>query len=160
MFDIMSGSNRFWNFLRLNLFPKILSALTKRRFLQRRIFPLISQTGINYRDSFLSLKSNIGKLQAGDRMAFFVFSNGRHIYSYIHKPCFKLLFFGDHQFDRSKEVKGNKLLMELMSFADIPKTVFGDAINFYILLRPDNHISYIGPEIEKCKSMMQMINVA
>jgi 2-polyprenyl-6-methoxyphenol hydroxylase-like FAD-dependent oxidoreductase len=158
MFDIMSGINPFWNFLRLNFFPPFLGLITKNKTIQKQIFPLISQTGIGYPRSFLTIKSSIANVKAGYRMPYFVFSNGKEIFSYLLDPVFKLLFFGDKNKNDSEELKNPKIKMLLLSFGDIPHSIFGDASNFYILLRPDNHISYIGKEIGRCKELLNKIS--
>jgi len=124
-----------------------------------KIFPLISKIGIAYPDSFLTLKSSIGKQHAGQRIHYFVFSNGRDIFSYLTKPSFKLLFFGTDADNHSDECVGQKLRVELMSFAEIPSAIFGNETNFYVLVRPDNHVSYIGKEIKSCKEFMQKISL-
>ena len=45
--------------------------------------------------------------------------------------------------------------MELaaLSFTEIPK-VFENESDFYIVLRPDNYIAYIGKETDKVKSSL------
>jgi hypothetical protein len=157
MFDLMSGVNSFWNFLRLNFFPGLLGLITKSELAKKRIFPLISQTGITYPDSFLTLKSSIRKVKAGDRMPYFVFSNNKDIFSYLNDASFKLLFFGNEKENRSSEFSNASLEIKPASFNEIPKHIFGKATNFYVLLRPDNHISYIGKDINKCKDLIEKI---
>ena len=157
IFDIMSGVNRFWNFLRLAFLPLLFKLMGKRNLVQRRIFPLISQTGIAYPDSYLTLKSSIGKVKAGDRMHYFVFSNGKNIFSYLTDPSFKLLYFGNNDVDQTYW-SNSKIKVTFHSFKEIPVQLFGNATNFYILLRPDNHISYIGKDIGKCKEVLKEIS--
>jgi hypothetical protein len=150
MFDFMSGVNRFWNFLRLNFFPLLLGLVTRSKMVKKRIFPLISQTGIAYPNSYLTEESSIGKVKAGDRMHYFVFSNGKNIFTYLTEPAFKLLYFGDENKNKSQQLSNSKIKMTCIAFDEIPKAIFGKATNFYILLRPDNHISYIGNDIDAC----------
>jgi 2-polyprenyl-6-methoxyphenol hydroxylase-like FAD-dependent oxidoreductase len=152
MFDILSGVNRFWNTIRLALFAPFLSMLSRNRLVQRQIFPLISQTGIAYPGSYLTLKSSVGKVKAGDRMHYFVFSNGRTIFSYLTDPVFKLIYFGKKSMN--DPFIGGKISIKFLSFTEIPAQLFGNASEFYVLLRPDNHISYIGHDINKCKEFL------
>lgn len=153
MFDILSGVNPFWNFLRLNFFPWFLRALSKNKLLKQRIFPLLSQIGIAYPESYLTLKSKLGKVKAGDRMPYFIFSNGKHIFSYLTEPVFKLLCFGN----ASALHPGREMPIQLsvISFSEIPKQLFGDATAIFILLRPDNHISYIGKDPAPCWTLLR-----
>ena len=44
------------------------------------------------------------------------------------------------------------------TFTEIPKKLFADESEFYILLRPDNHISYIATEIKKIVDFLTKIN--
>jgi 2-polyprenyl-6-methoxyphenol hydroxylase-like FAD-dependent oxidoreductase len=157
MFDLMSGVNPFWNFLRSNFFPKLLGLIAKNELVKKQIFPLISQTGITYPDSYLTLKSSVGKVKAGGRMPYFVFSNKKDIFIYIKEPVFKLIFFGNENKNRNSEFSYIKPQTKTFIFTEIPKIVFGTETNFYILLRPDNHISYIGKDINKCKEFMDKI---
>jgi 2-polyprenyl-6-methoxyphenol hydroxylase-like FAD-dependent oxidoreductase len=163
MFDIMSGVNPFWNFVRLNLFPPFLHLVTNSEYIRKKAFPLISMTGISYPRSFLTVRSSIGKVRAGDRMHYFIFSDGRDIFSFLTDPAFKLLFFGDKSQGASRDLAAgqsghSKIPLKYMTFTEIPTAIFGRAANFYILLRPDNHISYIGNEIEKCWELLASIS--
>jgi len=156
IFDIMSGVNPFWNFVRLSFLPLFFNLLGRSKLVKRKIFPLLSQTGIAYPDSFLSLKSSIGKVKAGDRMPYFVFSNGRSIFSYLSQPFFKLVYFENDDVS-NHPLKDSKLPVEFLCFKEIPSPIFGAAKKFYILLRPDNHISYIGTDISKCRELINKI---
>jgi 2-polyprenyl-6-methoxyphenol hydroxylase-like FAD-dependent oxidoreductase len=156
MFDVMAGVNRFWNFLRLGFFPLFLTQLSKSNFARRQIFPLISQTGIAYPDSYLTLKSSIGKVKAGDRMHYFLFSDGKSIFSYLAEPVFKLLYFGNN--GENNPLPGIRIKMAFLSFDEIPVSLFSNATGFYILLRPDNHISYIGKDLGKCRELINKIS--
>ena len=153
MFDIMAGTNWFWNFVRLKIFPLIAGFVIKNRSLNKRLFPLISETGISYSDSALTLKSSIGKVRAGDRMHYFVFSDRKNIFDYLDAPSFKILFFGskENNFDQLKNLK---FKVDVFSFNEIPENIFGNSSDFYVLLRPDNHISYVGYKIEECKNAL------
>jgi 2-polyprenyl-6-methoxyphenol hydroxylase-like FAD-dependent oxidoreductase len=155
IFDFMTGVNRFWNFIRLSLFPLLMKLMAKNKFVQRRVFPLVSQIGISYPDSYLSSKSSVGKVKAGDRMHYFVFSNGRNIFSYLTEPVFKLLYFGNEVKDNP--MPGTKIKMSFISFEEIPKVIFGNTSGFYVLLRPDNHVCYIGKELDKCRELLNKI---
>lgn len=157
IFDIMSGVNRFWNFLRLNFFPLLFRFMTKARFIQKRIFPLLSQTGIAYPNSPLTVKSSIGNVKAGDRMPYFVLANGRQIFSYLAEPAFKLLFFGNESKNLWKDFSSLKIKTINYHFQEIPRALFGREENFYLLLRPDNHISYIGKDAGKIVAFLNKI---
>ena len=158
MFDIMAGINAFWNFIRLNFFPAIMDLITKSAIVKKRIFPLISQTGVSYANSYLTIDSSIGKIKAGIRMPYFIFSDGRQIFDYLAEPVFKILFFGNDDRNSSHQLNNIKLKMLAKAFKEIPAHLFGHEENFYILLRPDNHISYIGKDWSICKKILTQIS--
>ena len=157
IFDIMSGVNRFWNFIRTSFFPLLIRLMSKSNLVRRRIFPLLSQTGIAYPKSYLTEKSSIGKVKAGDRMHYFLFSNGRSIFNYLAGPVFKLLYFGNEEII-DPIPHSIKIKMSILSFKEIPFSLFGSVTGFYILLRPDNHISYIGQDLDKCRQLINKIS--
>ncbi|HXB44548.1 MAG TPA: FAD-dependent monooxygenase [Puia sp.] len=157
MFDLMAGANPYWNFLRLNFFPLIIGIVTKSTFIKKIIFPLISQTGITYEGNYLITKSSIGKVKAGVRMPYFIFSDGKQIFEYLAEPAFKILFFGNHNKNNSWQLSDAKIKIVSYIFKEIPASLFGSEANFYILLRPDNHISYIGKDLDICKGFLDKI---
>jgi hypothetical protein len=156
IFDIMSGVNRFWNTIRLTFFPLFFSALSKSKFARRNVFPLLSQTGIAYPDSFLTVKSSLGKIKAGDRMHYFVFANNKSIFSYLTAPAFKLLYFGKATIGHPLE--NEKIKIDFHAFTEIPDRVFGNEHSFYVVVRPDNHVSYIGKDLAVCKRFFTKIS--
>jgi 2-polyprenyl-6-methoxyphenol hydroxylase-like FAD-dependent oxidoreductase len=158
MFDVMSGANPFLDFIRLNILTRIVGFLTRKATIKKRIFPLISQTAIRYSDNCLTVDSFIGKVKAGVRMPFFIFPDGKQIFDYLSEPCFKILFFSDSQPKAIQPWSDIKLRTVTYTFTDIPASLFGKESNFYILLRPDNHISYIGKELTKCRDVLNNIS--
>jgi 2-polyprenyl-6-methoxyphenol hydroxylase-like FAD-dependent oxidoreductase len=158
MFDIMAGTNAFWNFIRLSFFPRIIGLVIKNPTVKKRIFPLISQTGISYPHSYLTAESSIGKIKAGMRMPYFIFSDGKQIFDYLAEPAFKILFFGDSDTNSSQQLNGVKIKTVAYAFKEIPAFLFGTGTSFYILLRPDNHISYIGKDLNKCREVLNKIS--
>jgi hypothetical protein len=103
------------------------------------------------------MKSSVGKIEAGDRMPYFVFTDGSEIFDYLTGPAFKLLYFGSQHNNRIVRLKNKKLPIATFSFTEIPKKIFDNTSDFYILLRPDNHISYIGKDINICNKVLENI---
>jgi 2-polyprenyl-6-methoxyphenol hydroxylase-like FAD-dependent oxidoreductase len=157
VFDIMAGTSAFWNFIRLKFFSRIISLIATNKWVQKRFFPLLSQTGITYTNSYLTINSFIGKVQAGVRMPYFVFPDGKQIFDYLADPAFKILFFGTDEKPYRSPINSQRIKLVLHSFSDVPAALFGNETNFYILLRPDNHICYIGKEWNKCREMLDKI---
>jgi len=154
IFDIMAGTNMLWNFIRLRIVPLVAGFAVRNPVLNKKIFPLISQTGIAYPNSALTVRSSIGKIKAGDRMPYFIFSDNKSIYDYLKAPSFKALFFGNDSSTAFEQLKNLKFQFDTIFFNEIPKNVFGSNSDFYVLLRPDNHIFYIGKDLTFSKSML------
>lgn len=154
MFDFMAGRHWYSDFFRLRIFPVIANFISRFPTFNRRIFPLLSQTDIAYPNSKLTLESKIGNVNAGDRIHYFEFSNGKNIFDYLTEPNFKLIYFGKNtpHFEMFKELK-----ISTMAFSEIPKKHFGTATEFYLLLRPDNHISYLGKDSREIVRFMTAI---
>jgi len=154
MFDFMAGKHWYSDFFRLRLFPLIAGFISKNSMLNKLVFPLLSQTGFAYPDSILTIKGTIGNVKAGERMHYFEFADGKNIFDFLTEPNFKVIYFG----------KGNPEFNQLepfeivaMTFTEIPKKLFGDAAEFYVLLRPDNHISYLGNDSRTIVRYMAVI---
>jgi 2-polyprenyl-6-methoxyphenol hydroxylase-like FAD-dependent oxidoreductase len=157
MFDIMAGTNKFWNFVRLKIFPNIIHFVLSKRILNKRIFPLISDIGIAYPDSQLTIKSSVGNINAGDRMPYFEFSDGSKIFDYLSEPCFKILYFGKDQNHPFGLFENQEFKISKHPFSEIPASIFKNHKEFYILLRPDNHISYLGKDPKICMDIFTKI---
>ena len=159
IFDFMSGATGFWNFIRLNIFPPLARLLIKSNAVKKRFFPLLSQTGIAYPQSALTVQSAVGKVKAGDRMHYFVLPDDDNIFDRLTKPVFKLLFFDTENGTGFQIVKTGGFEIECLMISDIPSKLFGNNTGFYILLRPDNHISYIGRDINTGIDLLKKISI-
>ena len=153
MFDFMTGAGGFWNFFRLRIFPAIANFVSGRPSINKVFFPLLSQIGIAYPGRELTSRSKLGKVKAGDRMPYFTFADGKNIYDYLDAPAFSLLCFGS----AAKENINEQFPFHInqLSFAEFPGKLFGNETGFYILLRPDNHIAYIGDSLSPCMELLK-----
>ncbi len=158
LFEAMTGANRFWNFIRLNIFPAVAKFLLKNKAFNKRVFPLLSMTSIAYPDSVLAVKSSLGKVKAGQRMPYFLFSDGKNIYDFLREPAFKLLFFGRGVPGDFEQLKNLSIPVTSFSFKEIPKTLFANESEFYVLLRPDNHICFIGKDLQPCIEFLKNVS--
>ena len=153
MFDFMTGSGGLWNFIRLNIFPLVARFISGNSSLNKRFFPLLSQIGIAYPHSTLTRKSAVGKVEAGQRVPYFKLPDGKNIFDHLTKPCFKLLYFGNNK-TAFRTADNFPFEIEMQQFDEIPAAVFGDHSNFYVLIRPDNHISWIGKDLKNAKELL------
>lgn len=145
VFDFGASDEWFISFFRTKIFPYIANFALNFDAVKNFIFPLISQVGINYRKSRLSVHNENFKVRAGDRMPYFMI-DGESIYEKLKSPMFHLLTFSDGQtemFSADETVKDS--FYDFHSFPLYPHIaeVFGYANSFSVLLRPDNYIAMI-----------------
>jgi 2-polyprenyl-6-methoxyphenol hydroxylase-like FAD-dependent oxidoreductase len=153
MFNLAAGTDWLLNVIRTTVFPPMAKFILSIDAVKKRFFPLISQIGITYRDSFLSAHEGDRDFQvkAGDRMPYFL-ADGKSIYDKLREPKFHLLTFSngdiapdDSQSQPSGLRNNNGDLMDryfIPLHADVA-TVFGTDKPFNVLLRPDNYIGFI-----------------
>jgi len=141
-FDFGASEETFVAFLRTKVFPYIANFALHFNAVKKFIFPLVSQTGINYRKSSLSAENGIFKVKAGDRLPYFEIE-GESIYQRLKEPKFHLLTFFDGE-NKPPEFAGNDSLdfFELPLYPNIAE-IFGADQTFSVLLRPDNYIGLI-----------------
>jgi 2-polyprenyl-6-methoxyphenol hydroxylase-like FAD-dependent oxidoreductase len=157
MFNLAAGTDWFVNVIRTTVFPPMARFILSVDVIKKRFFRLISQIGINYRDS--SLSDHDGdqefEVKAGDRMPYFLV-DGQSIYDKLREPKFHLLTFSDGasdyvgDYERQLGQMGSKHA-DLIDHHVIPlyppvAEVFGMEKPFKVLLRPDNYIGFISLE--------------
>jgi 2-polyprenyl-6-methoxyphenol hydroxylase-like FAD-dependent oxidoreductase len=153
-FDVMVGSSWFFSFMRMNILPLVAKYAMGRDFVGKSIFSSISQIRINYRNRSLSQHNGdkAFRIKAGDRMPYFLVDR-ESIYDQLRSPKFHLLDFSDSarsSLDLQQEF-GNEY-DDLIAFKHISLSpqiaeIFGTIQPFKLLLRPDNYIGLIAPEL-------------
>jgi 2-polyprenyl-6-methoxyphenol hydroxylase-like FAD-dependent oxidoreductase len=153
LFQFAASPEWFIEFLRINVFPHVANFVLGLDTFRQFFFPLLSQTGINYRHASLSRHAGDEgfKVKAGDRMPFFLVG-GESIYDRLRQPKFHLLVFSDSK--DSAQISKAELESwygEMIDFNLLPLTTqaaeaFGTDRTFQLLLRPDNHIGFISNE--------------
>ena len=146
-FDFGASEEWFVSFFRTRIFPSIANFVLQFDNVKRFIFPLVSQTGINYRKSSLSENKGTFSLKAGDRMPYFTVE-GASIYDKLKEPKFHILTFSDGQniIPNLPEALGD--YADYADFHELPlypnvAEIFGKKESFVVLLRPDNYIGLI-----------------
>ncbi|MGI8811505.1 MAG: FAD-dependent monooxygenase [Pyrinomonadaceae bacterium] len=141
------GANQNWlaAFLRTSVFPYVAHFAFRFRPFTRRLFPVVSQIGINYRKSSLSRTNGSFSVTAGDRMPYFLI-DGSSVYDRLRDPTFHLLVFADG----TAPIRGNTADLggraDFHVFPLYPNIaeIFDTTKTFTVLLRPDNYIGYLG----------------
>jgi len=153
MFQFAAGSDWFLAFLRTKVLPSVAKYLLSLDAVKKFIFPLLSQTGINYRHSSLSQHAGDEdfKVKAGDRMPYFLV-DGQSVYDKLQQPKFHLLVFsdapGDFQALKTEIESQEAELVDFNALSLYPHVAeaFGTDKAFHVLLRPDSYIGYISTE--------------
>ena len=143
LFQLGAGRGWWLGVLRTRLFPRFARFVLSVSAINRRLFPLLSQIGIHYRDSALSDHEGDSDfaVRAGERMPFLEIEGG-NLYHRLRSPRFHLLSFGD-------EAEALHTHPELVEHHRLPLTRavaerFGTMDDFHVLLRPDHYIASIG----------------
>jgi 2-polyprenyl-6-methoxyphenol hydroxylase-like FAD-dependent oxidoreductase len=152
MFDLLVNPAWLLSFIRRNIFPPVANFLVSLESVNQFIFPLISQTGITYRNRSLAADDDtVFEVKAGDRMPYFLV-DGKGVYDWLQAPKFHLLTFSNEN-DVEEATRG-AVQHEFGSVVDyhsfpINEQVserFGTDQPFHVLLRPDNYISFVSAE--------------
>lgn len=153
MFDLAAGTDWLFGLIRTTVFPPLAKYILALDVVKKRFFTLISQIGINYRDSSLSAHDGdkTFTIKAGDRMPYFV-HDGQSIFDKLREPKFHLLAFadgrGDNQTTRSEVEReyADAVDYHVLPLDPHVTEIFGVNKSFNVLLRPDNHIGFISQE--------------
>ena len=175
LFSLVVAPNWFANKLRNFIVPLILNRVKNSSSIGDRIFSLVSQTGISYRESPLSVHhSQAKKIKAGDRLPYIRFFDEKlHEETDLHSWCknagFTLLVIGDLG---SKDVLAVAKWINLsypfnLHFFYLPYSKRNQHLfdefevlenrRKAVLIRPDMHIGYINDvvDIELIHSYLQ-----
>ncbi|NMH29191.1 FAD-dependent monooxygenase [Flavobacterium silvaticum] len=153
MFDLLAGTGALSNFLRLYMLPFFIGQISKIKSIMRFFFKTVSQIGIKYPESPLTLKSSVGKIEAGDRFPYF--PTDKKLDDFLKKPGYKLFWFGAENNQAFADLKYRYADIEPMEINAIPE-VFNSQSDFFVVVRPDNYIAYIGVEGQKAAQALSM----
>lgn len=152
MFQLVAGDEWWIALLRTNVLPPIGGYLLGLDSVRGFIFPLVSQTGINYRHS--SLTRHAGdedfNVKAGDRMPYFVV-DGTSIYDRLREPKFHLLASSNEELALTVEKYAGLLDFHSFPLTEHIRKVFGADRPFIVFLRPDNYIGFITSKLSSAE---------
>lgn len=154
LFELAAGSHWFERWFRNEILPPLAQVVSRFGPFQDRLFPLISQIGIDYRSQQLSEHHGDAdfKVKAGDRMPYFCLE-GENLYDRLTAPCFHLLAFSDGRQDLQARAEALQQPWQgLLDWLVVPlypavADVFGVHHSFWVLLRPDQHLALLAKEL-------------
>jgi 2-polyprenyl-6-methoxyphenol hydroxylase-like FAD-dependent oxidoreductase len=164
MFNLAAGKDWFVGLIRTTIFPPMAKYILSIEAVRKKFFILISQIGITYRNSSLSMHESGAhngdrefEVRAGDRMPYFLV-DGKSIYDQLRSPSFHLLTFSDG------ERVGEKLNGPRGEESDLGKgTVDGGRklneteINYAHMI--DRHVIPLYPHVAEIFGMDKPFNV-
>jgi hypothetical protein len=145
MFGLAAGEEWWVSFLRTNIFPPLAKYVFTLDSVKSFIFPVLSQIGINYRDSALSWHEGDEsfKTKAGDRVPYHVV-DGASIYDRLREPKFHLLRFSED--DGDWQALNSAIEHEYSELIDCNSFRLTEDMrdqSFYVFSRPDNYVGFI-----------------
>src|SRR6185295_4075086 len=150
MFELAAGSNWLTSFIRTTIFPPIAGFVASLESVSWRMFPLISQIGINYRNASLSEHTDDEHdVKAGDRLPYFLV-DGQSIFDRLKEPKFHLLLFtknGDDFCEDFLSWYGHIADCHVIPLSEKVSELFETEVEFCVFLRPDNQIAFISSEM-------------
>jgi 2-polyprenyl-6-methoxyphenol hydroxylase-like FAD-dependent oxidoreductase len=152
MFEFAAGSNWLMSFIRTTIFPPVAGFVASLESVSKRMFPLISQIGINYRNAALSdhTDDEPDDVKAGDRLPYFLV-DGESVFDKLKEPKFHLLLFSNS--DRGNACEqilgkfGDLIDCHVIPITDRVREIFEREDDFCVFLRPDNYIAFVSSEI-------------
>lgn len=150
MFEFEVGSSWLIGLLRTTVLPPLVKHIFSFDIVRKGLFSLVSEMGISYPGSRLSqdFEGLKLKVRAGDRFPY-CFTEGESIYNKLREPRFHALAFSNESANSSlAESAIDRRYSDLVDYhvsplSDSVAKVFGTNQPFSLLLRPDNHISFI-----------------
>ncbi len=162
-FKVMVNQNRFFQFYRLHVLPKVLKFALSRKNVSRNFFRFVSQTSINYQKYYTQYnflpKNNAIKIKAGDRFPYIEWdSDGtkkEHVFELFQNTQFNLLLLGDTADYHAGDLKRLEQQYKGIIHIQTPerKQAIQDFLNLpaasLILVRPDMHVAMVGRTIQE-----------
>ena len=149
MFELAAGSNWLMSFIRTTIFPPVAGFVSSLESFSKRIFPLISQIGINYRKFKLSEHTDdeSDDVKAGDRLPYFII-DGQSIFDKLKEPKFHVLLFSNSdRKEACEEFRSDLIDCHVIPITDRVKEIFEREDDFSVFLRPDNYIAFMSSDI-------------
>lgn len=163
IFNLAASPEPVTAFFRLRVMPKVANFLLGLDAVQKAVFPLVSQIGVNYRDSELSIDETRFHVKAGDRMPYFNV-DGKSIYDSLRDPKFHVVVFSDGSTPIPDVEAGLAGYSDLVDVVTIPlyppiADAFGARESFMLVLRPDNYIGLeaIDVSVEKAAGYIEKV---
>jgi 2-polyprenyl-6-methoxyphenol hydroxylase-like FAD-dependent oxidoreductase len=152
-FELGTHDDFLTAFIRTHIFPFVAEYALRLDLVKQTVFPLVSQIGINYRNSELSNHAGDAqfKIKAGDRMPYFLIED-KSVFSLLREPKFHFVVFSIEESDFGElfaRIEKDGHWIDCRKFPLTPRVaeIFGTNKPFSLLLRPDNYIAFLSEQI-------------
>lgn len=165
IFVLAITKNPIIKFFQLYLMPLVVRPFVRLKFIQTLLFKTISQTGIRYRKSPLSVQTSTNqKIKAGDRFPYFLMNSGDSVFQYFQNTAFNLLIpqdhFKSHQPGFENLQKQFPGLLQIHQIPEDENTFFMETSisqKDFILVRPDMYIACLGRNVKALETYFEKI---
>jgi 2-polyprenyl-6-methoxyphenol hydroxylase-like FAD-dependent oxidoreductase len=140
-FKIVVSPRPIARFMRTRVVPILLPFLFNFQFMRRFMFRTVSQTGIHYRGSPLSV-GQAGKLRGGDRLPWVDFGDGRNNFKPLQSMDWQVHIYGEANEALKAACEKHALPLHVFSYNDAVKKS-GLRKDALYLIRPDGYIALI-----------------
>ncbi|MEP6742472.1 MAG: FAD-dependent monooxygenase [bacterium] len=151
MFNLAAGKDWFVGLIRTTIFPPMAKYILSIEAVRKKFFIFISQIGIRYRDSSLSMHETGERdgdrefeVKAGDRMPYFLV-DGRSVYDQLRAPKFHLVQFSDGESARAGPNDSHVRATDRGNTFGDGQNVLSDAGNNSKLI--DRHVIPLYPQV-------------
>jgi 2-polyprenyl-6-methoxyphenol hydroxylase-like FAD-dependent oxidoreductase len=149
LFEFGTGDEWYFRLFRDHILPPLAKLVVHFDAAKEFIFPTLSQIGISYDKSDLSRHGEDVnfKIKSGNRFPWFSI-DGKSFFDHLREPKFKLITFSEGRENTAETNFG--ILPEWLEHQTFPlyphiAGIFGSVHTFSVLVRPDNHVSFIVP---------------
>lgn len=147
LFQIQMSTGKLTTLVRMHIFPYIARLVFSLNIVKKAIFPFVSQIGITYKNSPLTIASCIGRINAGDRFPYFLI-DGKSSFESLKGLQFHIVIFdSSSEGTLLKQVTEQRPNEPIVLVKSIPRKYFSRENHFFALIRPDKHIAYIGRDL-------------
>jgi 2-polyprenyl-6-methoxyphenol hydroxylase-like FAD-dependent oxidoreductase len=139
VFTFVTKQGQIARFVRRRVMPVVAPMLTRLSFVRRFLFRVVSQTGIEYRQSALS-SGAAGKLRGGDRLPWAQASKGDDNFAPLASMSWQAHIYGTATEELTRRCSKMSLPLHVFAFTDAMKRarLVRDAL---YLIRPDGYIA-------------------
>ncbi|MBY4895920.1 FAD-dependent monooxygenase [Cupriavidus sp. AU9028] len=139
VFSLATSESRLASVVRQHLVPSVASLGYGIRPVRQRMFRVISQTLIDYRNSWLSV-GETGRVRGGDRLPWVRFEDGTDNYAALARPAWQVHIYGEAGAELKQWCASKALVLQAFPWSSHCSDA-GLVRDALYLVRPDMHVA-------------------